>query len=254
MTTTIAISGKGGSGKTTLAAMIIRRLIEQGDGAVLAVDADPNSCLGLTLGVEPVGIVADIRDSARSKEPSNVGMDRVRTVEYGIQQAITESEGFDLLTMGRPEGPDCYCAVNNMLRRFLDNLSSKYRYVVIDNEAGMEHLSRRTTNNVDLLCIVAEPNPIGSVTVKRISDLARKLPIGVKRIGAIWNKVLDQSDSDTRDYLVDTVETFGHVPSDTAVFDNAVRGKTVFELEKDNPAYSAMDNILESVLTLCSSS
>jgi CO dehydrogenase maturation factor len=254
MTTTIAISGKGGSGKTTLAAMIIRRLIQQGDGAVLAVDADPNSCLGLTLGVEPVGIVADIRDSARSKEPSNVGMDRVRTVEYGIQQAITESEGFDLLTMGRPEGPDCYCAVNNMLRRFLDNLSSNYRYVVIDNEAGMEHLSRRTTNNVDLLCIAAEPNPIGSVTARRISDLARQLPISVKRTGVIWNKVPDQSDSDARDYSVDDVETFGQVPSDTAVFENSVRGKTVFELEKDNPAYSAVDNILENVLTLCSSS
>jgi len=255
MTTTIAVSGKGGSGKTILAAMIIRRLLEQaGSGAVLAVDADPNSCLGLTLGIEPVGIVADIRDSARSKEPSNVGMDRVRMVEYGIQQAITESKGFDLLTMGRPEGPDCYCAVNNMLRRFLDNLGSKYRYVVIDNEAGMEHLSRRTTNNVDLLCIVAEPNPIGSVTVRRISDLARKLPIGVKRIGVIWNKVLDQSDPDAQDYLVNEVETFGYIPSDMDVFNNTVQGKTVFELAKDNPAYSAMDNILESALTLCSSS
>jgi CO dehydrogenase maturation factor len=252
--TTIAISGKGGSGKTSLAAMIIRKLIEQGGGAVLAVDADPNSCLGLMLGVEPVGIVADIRESARSKEPGNVGMDRVRTVEYGIQQAITESKGFDLLTMGRPEGPDCYCAVNNMLRRFLDNLSSKYRYVVIDNEAGMEHLSRRTTNNVDLLCIVAEPNPIGSVTAKRISDLARQLPISVKRIGVIWNKVPDQSDRDAQDNTINEVETFGHVPSDMDVFNNTVQGKTVFELAKDNPAYSAVANILENVLTLCSSS
>ena len=255
MTTTIAVSGKGGSGKTTLAAMIIRRLVEQaGSGAVLAVDADPNSCLGLTLGVEPVGTVADIRENVRSKEPGIAGMDRVRTVEYGIQQAITESDGFDLLTMGRPEGPDCYCAVNNMLRRFLDTLSSKYRYVVVDNEAGMEHLSRRTTNNVDLLCIVAEPTPIGSVTVRRISDLARKLPIGVKQIGVIWNKVVDQSDLYAQDYSVNEVETFGHIPSDAVVFDNSVRGKTVFELGKDNPAYSAMDNILEDVLTLSSSS
>ena len=165
-----------------------------------------------------------------------------------------ESKGFDLLTMGRPEGPDCYCAVNNMLRKFLDDLSSKYRYVVIDNEAGMEHLSRRTTNNVDMLCIVAEPNPIGSVTVRRISDLARKLPIGVKQIGVIWNKVLDQSDPDAQDYSVNEVETFGHIPSDAVVFENSVRGKTVFELGKDNPAYSAMDNILEGVLTLSSSS
>ena len=227
MTTTIAISGKGGAGKTTLAAMIIRRLIEQADsGAVLAVDADPNSCLGLTLGVEPVGIVADIRENVRSKEPGNAGMDRVRTVEYGIQQAITESEGFDLLTMGRPEGPDCYCAVNNMLRKFLDNLSSEYRYVVIDNEAGMEHLSRRTTNNVDLLCIVAEPNPIGSVTVRRISDLAGKLPISVKQIGVIWNKVADQ---DAQDYSVNEVETFGHIPSDAAVFEKKIQSKKIYQ-------------------------
>ena len=253
MTTTIAISGKGGSGKTTLAAMIIRRLVEQADnGAVLAVDADPNSCLGLTLGVEPVGIVADIRDNVRSKEPGNAGMDRVRTVEYGIQQAITESDGFDLLTMGHPEGPDCYCAVNNMLRKLLDDLSSQYQYVVIDNEAGMEHLSRRTTNNVDLLCIVAEPTPIGSVTARRISNLARKLPIGVKQIGVIWNKVADQSD--TQDDSLDEVETFGYIPSDTVVFENSVQGKTVFELGKDNPAYSAIDNILEDILTLSSSS
>jgi CO dehydrogenase maturation factor len=118
----------------------------------------------------------------------------------------------------------------------------------------MEHLSRRTTNNVDLLCIVAEPNPIGSVTVRRISDLAGKLPISVKRMGVIWNKVLDQSDSNARDYSVDGVETFGHVPSDMDVFNNAVQGKTVLELAKDNPAYSAMDNILESALTLCSNS
>ncbi|MFC1793202.1 hypothetical protein ACFL3Q_06405 [Planctomycetota bacterium] len=233
--------------------MIIRRLVEQADsGAVLAVDADPNSCLGLTLGVEPVGIVADIRDNVRSKEPSIAGMDRVRTVEYGIQQAITESDGFDLLTMGHPEGPDCYCAINNMLRKFLDTLSSKYRYVVVDNEAGMEHLSRRTTNNVDLLCIVAEPTPIGSVTARRISSLVKQLPIGVKQIGVIWNKVMDQSD--TQDYSVDEVETFGYIPSDAVVFDNSVKGKTVFELGKDNPAYSAIDKILEDVLTLSSSS
>ena len=253
MTTTIAISGKGGSGKTTLAAMIIRRLVEQADsGAVLAVDADPNSCLGLTLGVEPVGIVADIRENVRSKEPSNAGMDRVRTVEYGIQQAITESDGFDLLTMGHPEGPDCYCAVNNMLRRFLDTLSSKYRYVVIDNEAGMEHLSRRTTNNVDLLCIVAEPTPIGSVTARRISGLVRQLPIDVKQSGVIWNKVVNQSVS--QGDSLDEVATFGYVPSDTVVFENSASGKTVFDLGKDNPAYSAIDNILEDVLTLSSSS
>ncbi|MHC4659851.1 MAG: AAA family ATPase, partial [Planctomycetota bacterium] len=164
MTTTIAISGKGGSGKTTLAAMIIRALTGRSAKAVLAVDADPNSCLGLTMGTEANSTIAEIREKTRQKQPSDGGMDRVRSLEYGLQQAITEANGFDLLTMGRPEGPDCYCAVNNLLRSFLDKLSSAYSFVIIDNEAGMEHLSRRTTNNVDILCIAAEATPIGEIT------------------------------------------------------------------------------------------
>ncbi|KPL22993.1 MAG: hypothetical protein AMJ75_06990 [Phycisphaerae bacterium SM1_79] len=241
MTTTIAISGKGGSGKTTIAAMMVRYLVEQmGSGAVLAVDADPNSCLGLMLGVEPAGIVADIREEARSKAPSSGGMDKLRTVEYGLQQVITESEGFDLLTMGRPEGPSCYCAVNNMLRKFLDDLSSQYRYVIIDNEAGMEHLSRRTTNNVDLLFIVAEPTPIGSVTAKRIFELAEQLPISVKQIGIIWNKANNNK-------KMNGIEIFGYIPYDEAVIEMSMQGKTVFDLKDDSLALEAVSKILENI-------
>jgi CO dehydrogenase maturation factor len=251
MTMTIAISGKGGSGKTTVAAMIIRQLLEQtGAGSVLAVDADPNSCLGITLGIEPAGTVADIREQARAKGPGNTGMDKLRTVEYNIQQAVTESNGFDLLTMGRPEGPSCYCAVNNMLRKFLDNLSSQYRYVIIDNEAGMEHLSRRTTNNVDFLCIVAEPTPIGTVTAQRIARLSRQLPIGVKQIGVIWNKAADNNAGSFEQETGNEVETFGHIPYDEAVTESSSQGKTIFELPKDDPAYSEIGTILERMLAL----
>lgn len=251
MTTTIAISGKGGSGKTTIAAMIIRHLIEHPDGgSVLAVDADPNSCLGITLGIEPAGTVADIREDARGKAPSNTGMDKLRTVEYGIQQAVTESKGFDLLTMGRPEGPSCYCAVNNMLRKFLDNLSSQYRYVIIDNEAGMEHLSRRTTNNVDFLCIVSEPTPIGTVTAQRITRLSATLPIGVKQLGVIWNKAADGNTASFEQKISKEVETFGHIPYDTAVIESSSQGRSVFELSTENPAYSEIGKILERKLAL----
>lgn len=251
MTTTIAISGKGGSGKTTIAAMIIRHLLEQtGGGSILAVDADPNSCLGLTLGIESAGTVADIRENARATAPSNAGMDKLRTVEYSIQQAITESNGFDLLTMGRPEGPSCYCAVNNMLRKFLDNLSSQYRYVILDNEAGMEHLSRRTTNNVDLLCIVAEPTPIGLVTAQRITRLCRQLPIGIKQIGVIWNKAADDNTNSFEQEISNEVETFGHIPYNAAVIESSSQGKTIFELSKENPAYSEIGKILEHILNL----
>lgn len=245
----IAISGKGGSGKTTVAGMIIRLLLGQSGGAVLAVDADPNSCLGQICGVQPVGTIAEIREKARQKQPSEGGMDRVRTFEYGIQQAITEGAGFDLLTMGRPEGPDCYCAVNNILRQFLEKLSSQYQYMVIDNEAGMEHLSRRTSNNVDLLCIVAEPTPLGTMTTQRIFELTKELPISVKEIGVIWNSTSpDVNHKSAVGSKLEAVETFGCVPYDESVFEAMMQGKTVFELEENSLALLAVRKILEKKL------
>ena len=248
MATTIAISGKGGSGKTTLAAMIVRILRNQTKGTILAVDADPNSSLGLIMGVEPVGTIAQIREDARAAPAANAGIDRVRSFEYGIQQAITEADGFDLLTMGRPEGPHCYCAANNILRTFLDKLSSQYQYVIIDNEAGMEHLSRRTTNNIDLLCIVAEQTPLGSITANRISQLAEQLPISIKEIGIIWNNTrADVVSSDTEKFKI---PCFGYIPYDKPVLDASMQGKPIFDLEANSPAFSALRKILEDKLNL----
>ena len=241
MATTIAISGKGGAGKTTLSAMIIRLLCRQSQGAILAVDADPNACLAPILGVQPEDTIAEIREQTRQKQPGNEGTDRLRSLEYSIQQAITEAGGFDLLTMGRPEGPSCYCAVNNMLRTFLDKLSSQYQYVIIDNEAGMEHLSRRTTNNVDLLFIVAEPTAVGDLTARRIFELAKQLPISVKETGVIWNRTESSK-------KLDEIETLGCIPDDKSIFDASMQGKTIFDLEENSAALSAVRKILESKL------
>ena len=259
MTTTIAVSGKGGSGKTTIASMIVRALLECPDrGPILCIDADPNSCLALALGVAPGVTVAEIREQARAKSPNAGGMDRVHMVEYGFQQAITEAGRFDLVTMGRPEGPSCYCAVNNLLRRILDELSSKYRFVIIDNEAGMEHLSRRTTNHVDMLCIVSEPTSVGSLTARRIFELARKLPIVVKEIGVLWNKtdcdypqaqggrvglappipcLAPQRDGEASPTLP---EVLACVPEDAMVLEASRRGENVFTLSDDTPAFQAV--------------
>ncbi len=211
--------------------------------SALAVDADPNSCLALTLGVEATGSIAEIREQTRAKKVGNGGMDRVRSFEYSLQQIITEATGFDLGAMGQPEGPDCYCAVNNILRSFLDKLSSAYSFVVIDNEAGMEHLSRRTTNNVDLLCIVSEATAIGALTTRRIYKLAKQLPISVKQIGVIWNK------SDAAKELED-IETLGCIPYDKNLFDASIQGKTVFDIDADNSAFLALRQIFENKLSL----
>lgn len=244
MAITIALSGKGGTGKTTLAAMIIRTLMEQTNKPrIFAVDADPNACLGLAMGVEVKNTIADLRESARKKQPANAGLDRARTFEYGMQEAITETKGFDLLIMGRPEGPSCYCAVNNMLRKFMDELCGSYDFVVIDNEAGMEHLSRRTTNNVDLLCIVAEPSPVGEITAKRIFELTKSLPIVIKQTGVIWNRT-DQVKK------LDGIENFGCVPCDKTVLEASMCGKNIFDIERNSPALSAIQKILERKLNL----
>jgi CO dehydrogenase maturation factor len=189
--------------------------------------------------VEPATTIAHLREQARTKQPG--GTDRIRSFEYEIQQAITEAAGFDLLTMGRPEGPSCYCAVNNILRQFLDRLSSQYGFVIIDNEAGMEHLSRRTTNNVDLLCIVSEQTPLGELTARRIFALAEQLPISVNRIGIIWNR------TDSFKKLND-IETLGCIPYDEAVLNAAMQGKTIFDLKENNSALAAAKKILEQNL------
>jgi CO dehydrogenase maturation factor len=237
MAITIAISGKGGSGKTTISSMMVRALVEQSAGSVLAVDADPNACLALTMGVEVEGTIADIRDLSREKK-DNDGIDRSRFFEYGIQSIVAEAKGFDILTMGHPEGPSCYCAANNLLRKYVDNLSNSYDYVILDNEAGMEHLSRRTTNHVDLLLIVAEPTVIGEVTAKRIVELVSKLPIEIKQTGVIWNRA-DEG------IAIDGLDELGCISYDQGLYDIARQSKTIFDLDKDNPAFVAVKEILK---------
>ena len=185
----IAFSGKGGSGKTTLAALSLRSLLRAGCRPVLAVDADPNATLAETLGVEVEGTIADLRDQM-GKEAKRVSeIPKQRLLESMLQQCITEDEGFDLLTLGRPEGPQCYCYVNSLLRRYLKELRSSYAAVVIDCEAGMEYLSRLTVDDVDTLVLVAEATPIGLRSARRIAGLADSLPVRVGRRILAINKV-----------------------------------------------------------------
>ena len=238
MSTTIAISGKGGSGKTTLAALIIRHLVERSAGSVLAVDADPNACLGLAIGLEPETTIGDLCDRTLEGELSGApGMSRPRAFEYAIHRAVAEAKGFDLLVMGHTEGPKCYCAVNHLLRSYLDSASRDYRFVVLDCEAGMEHLSRRTTTGVEFLLIATEATVVGARTAERILGLSERLPIAVGQRRVLWNKV---PASGALPPDAERLPSAGTVPYDPAVADLAARGGTIFELPAEAPACRAI--------------
>jgi len=247
----IAISGKGGVGKTTFAALVVRHLARERRRPVLAVDADPNATLGSLLGVEVEASVADIREETLEKKNAiPAGMSKDRFIELRIQQCIVEEHGFDLLTMGRPEGPGCYCFVNNLLRRYLERAAADYPYVVIDNEAGMEHLSRRTDSSVDLLFIVTEPTVIGAATAGRIANLATSLPIAVKRMAIVVNRVGDQGMAEAvRAKLAEAgPPVVGELPFDQIVLDASMNGTSVLDLPGDSPMLVAVREILEAQL------
>ena len=176
----LAVAGKGGVGKSTISSLLVHMLSKK--GKVLAVDADPNSNLGQKLGIEVPGTVGDVREGLLSKggEPPR-DMSKQEYLKLKLRQILAEGERADLLTMGRPEGPGCYCYVNNLLRVFVDQLMDGYQYVIIDNEAGMEHLSRRTARGMDLLLLVSDPTQVGIATAERLSALADELDLKVKR-------------------------------------------------------------------------
>jgi len=251
MACTIAICGKGGVGKSTLAALAVRYLAEELGRTVLAVDADPNATLGLMLGVSVDDTVADLReDTLGQKDGLPAGMTKTQYVEYRIQQAIGEHKGFDLLTMGRPEGPGCYCYVNNLLRTFIERLTDDYPFVVIDNEAGMEHLSRRTNHSVDLLLVVAEPTVVGVATAERIAELTQALPIPVRRAALVLNRVQPEGVHGAVRERLDALDlrVVGHLPVDPDLLASSAAGDTLLSLAKDNPTYTQARALLAAEL------
>ena len=185
----LAFSGKGGSGKTTLAALTVRHLGRCGVGPVLAVDADPNATLGLALGVPVESTIADLRERMGEAAMQVSEIPKERLMGQWLAEILSEQRGFDLLTMGRPEGPKCYCYVNGLLRRYLKELRGAYPVVVVDCEAGMEYLSRLTVDDIDSLVLVAEATSVGLASAARIGRLADALPIRVKRRVLVVNKV-----------------------------------------------------------------
>ncbi len=249
----IAFAGKGGTGKTTIAALTVRYLIERKKKAVLAVDADSNSCLNEALGVQIHATIGKLREESlatvRSGGERPGGMSMEQLFDYQVQQSIIEANGFDLMVMGRPEGPGCYCAANNIIRKYTDILAEKYPYVVLDNEAGMEHLSRRTTHKVDLLLVISDPTKKGVQTAIRISSLVDELNLEVDKRKLIINRVSDENFQKIKNSGVELPFTdIFNIPEDDYIFHLDLEGRPVFDL----PAISAAVVKAFNILDLCS--
>ena len=243
----IALAGKGGTGKTTVAALIVRIIKEKKLGSILAVDADPNSNLSEALGIELKETIGEILDDIASHpEKVPAGMSKDRFIEYRIQTAIQEGDGFDLLTMGRPEGPGCYCYVNNVLRNIMAKLIKDYGYIVIDNEAGLEHLSRRTTRSADALVVVSDATPVGLRAAKRIRDLVKELEIKTKKELLIINFNNKEIEKEKIRNL--NLEYLGSVPRDSEIEKISLNGAALMKLDDSAASIRALKKISDRIL------
>ncbi len=240
----IAVAGKGGVGKSTISSLVVRHLIARKEQPVLAVDADPNNTLGDKLGINADVTIGDLREETlKTKYDAPAGTPKQRMIECQVQQAIMEGNGFDLLVMGRGEGPGCYCSVNNMLRSFLEEVTAGYRHIMVDNEAGMEHLSRRTNARVDLMLVVCDATPTGMVTAKRIAELARELGIVRGRMGLVINRTTAPYDPAAARALTG-LDLLACVPEDPAIAESERTGMSLLCLPDDSPAVTAVAVLL----------
>ena len=255
--TTIALAGKGGTGKTTISALIIRYLTEERNGSILAIDADPSSNLNMVLGVEVETTVGDIREGMLTLVQSSGalagsmpgGVSKHEYLDYQIQMALEEGDRVDLLAMGRPEGPGCYCAANQMLRVIMDRIEKQYKYVVIDNEAGMEHLSRRTTRDVDVLLLVTDPTQRGLIAAQHMREMVPELDIGVSCVYLVINRLRGEMPEPLAQAVERTgLELLGTVPEDAAMAEFEFAGRPLVELPAETAVYRAVREIAERAI------
>ena len=246
MSFNIAVAGKGGSGKTSLASLIIRYLLKNGRGSILAIDADPNANLGESLGLtikQTIGSIIATFNDEKINIPA--GMTKEAYLDFKLNDAVVESKGLDLVTMGRGEGAECYCYPNLILRKFIDTLADNYAYTVMDNEAGMEHLSRRTTQNIDELLIISNHSVKGVRAVARIRDLVSELKLVVKRQSVVINFVPDKLNPLISEELsrlgINTVVT---IPLDEEVSEYDLKLKPLLDLPDTSRAVKAINNLL----------
>ena len=249
MAKVIAVAGKGGTGKTTISSLLIRSMLKQKKTPILAVDADPNSNLGETLGLNIDQTVGDVREDFM-KKPDAVpsGMDKINYLELLMNQVLIEKNGYDLLVMGRQEGQGCYCMVNNILRKFTDELVTSYKYLIFDNEAGMEHLSRRTSGQVNLLLLVTDYSLRGLRALKRIHELIDSLGLDVDEQGIVVTKAPEKlSDVFLKEVDEIGVKIYATIPDDPNLLDFDMERRSLLDLPDDSSAVAAVNKLIENI-------
>ena len=261
MTVTIALAGKGGVGKTTIAGMVIKYLVQNRPGPVLAIDADPSSNLNMVLGLDLDWTVGDIREDMLAQVKGSLlgggaamgtlpgGVSKHDYLDHKIRASLAEGDAFDLIAMGRSEGTGCYCAVNHNLREVIDSISKNYRYIVIDNEAGMEHLSRRTTRDVQHLLVVSDPTQRGIVAAERIASFRNELDIRIENAYLIINRVPGTLPPELLVQIERLgIPLLGTVSSDDELTKFEFSGKPLVQLGNDSPVYKAVAGIMDRIL------
>jgi len=245
----IALAGKGGTGKTTVAAMFLRYLVEHGQTPVLAVDADANSNLNEVLGLTVESTVGQAREEMK-KGGGLMDITKDQLIEMRINQCLVETQGFDLLAMGQPEGAGCYCAANNLVAHFMGVLAKNYPYILMDNEAGMEHMSRLTTKDADLLVLVSDPSWRGIQAARRLRDLAKQMKIVVGRAVLIVNRVRNGLSPEAQAEIDrQGLELAGTIPEDPQIATFDSQGRPTYTLPPDSSALQAAYAIFARLLT-----
>ncbi len=246
----IAMAGKGGTGKTTIAGFLIKYLVKKGKTPILAVDADSNANLNEVLGVPLEATLGTAREEMKDGVVKQ-GMTKQMFMEMKLAEAVVEGEGFDLIAMGRPEGAGCYCAANNLLSMYLGNLINNYPYMVMDNEAGMEHISRLTTNNVDVLLIISDPSIRGIETAGRISALVDDLNVRATKRFLLINRTQNGlTDSLQEAITKHGLNLAGTIPKDDILSEFDMNGNPTVNLPDNNPALSKTFEIFDKIIEI----
>lgn len=246
----IAVAGKGGVGKTTFCALLIRYLSEKKNvKSILAVDADANANLNEALGVESdTSTISEM--IAKTKEPHGIpeGMTQDAFIQYQLHTLLNEGDQVDTLVMGGPDGPGCYCFPNNILKNYLHSLSANYEVIVMDNEAGLEHISRRTTDDIDYLFVISDSSVRSIRSAGRVNDLTKQIQTKIKNKCLIITRAVDSDIEVLKSEIEKTgLELLGTIPSDSAVTKFDIEAKPIFDLPEDAPSVQAAFAMLDKI-------